>query len=108
VFEGHCARPGARASAIFNIVHIADTVIITASVDLGGIVLVAAIVATVGAIGIVAAVPVTTALAAGLLASEPGYPGRSVRTARDSLGASSAYPTVTSTGESDHRADRPN
>jgi uncharacterized membrane protein len=62
----------------------------------------------VGAIGIVAAVPVTTALAAGLLASEPGYPGRSVRTARDSLGASSAYPTVTSTGESDHRADRPN
>ncbi len=62
----------------------------------------------VGAIGIVAAVPLTTALAAGLLAAEPGYPGRSVRTPRDSLGASSAYPTATSTGESDHRAQRPN
>ncbi len=62
----------------------------------------------VGAIGIVAAVPLTTALAAGLLAAEPGYPGGAVRTARDSLGASSAYPTVTSTGEPDHRAHRSN
>jgi uncharacterized membrane protein len=62
----------------------------------------------VGAIGIVAAVPLTTALAAGLLAAEPRYPGGAVRTARDSLGASSAYPTVTSTGEPDHRAHRSN
>lgn len=62
----------------------------------------------VGAIGIVAAVPLTTALAAALLATEPGYPGRSARTSRDSLGASSAYPTAPSTGDPDHRAQRPN
>lgn len=58
----------------------------------------------VGAIGIVAAVPLTTALAAGLLAADPGYPGASARTSRDSLGATSAYPTTPSSGESDHRA----
>jgi hypothetical protein len=61
----------------------------------------------VGAIGIVAAVPVTTALAAALLAGpspEAGYPGRSPRTARDSLGASSAYPTTPSSGDTTDRA----
>jgi uncharacterized membrane protein len=61
----------------------------------------------VGAIGIVAAVPVTTALAAALLAgssAEPGYPGRSPRSARDSLGASSAYPTTPSSGDTTDRA----
>jgi len=61
----------------------------------------------VGAIGIVAAVPVTTALAAGLLSGPsptPGYPGGSSRTSRDSLGAASAYPRTPSSGEDSTRA----
>ncbi len=61
----------------------------------------------VGAIGIVAAVPVTTALAAGLLAgapSSPGYPGGASRSSRDSLGATTAYPRTPSSGEDSTRA----
>jgi uncharacterized membrane protein len=57
----------------------------------------------VGALGIVAAVPLTTALAAGLLAAEPGYPG-DARPSPDALDAIPADPNNPSTGDSDHRA----
>ena len=49
----------------------------------------------VGAIGIVAAVPLSTALAAALLATPPGGGPGPVRTPRDGLGLSTAYPQGT-------------
>lgn len=61
----------------------------------------------VGAIGIVAAVPVTTALAAALLTGGSragGYPEGSQRSARDSLGAASAYPRTPISGDTTDRA----
>lgn len=62
----------------------------------------------VGALGIVAAVPLTTALAAGLLAIDSGYPGpsmgRQAGPSPDSLGTSSAYPSTARTGDPDTRA----
>ncbi len=60
----------------------------------------------VGAIGIVAAVPLTTVLAAALLATESGYPGPSSPAAQ--AGAPDGEPTSHApSGEPDHRAQRP-
>jgi len=49
----------------------------------------------VGALGIVAAVPLTTALAAGLLAPRPGRSAAPARGPREGLGATNAYPQGT-------------
>lgn len=60
----------------------------------------------VGAIGIVAAVPLTTVLAAALLATDSGYPGGSspaLQAAAPDRGPTSHAPS----GEPDHRAQRP-